>query len=68
MVTFTLRDIGVDIGEHKSKVSAVYQIELFTIRVHNRAQFCMMINTRGSNLMSLCFDQNYIYPKYHTNS
>ena len=41
----------MDIGEHKSKVSAVYKIQFFAVRVYNRANFCELIDTRGSNPM-----------------
>ena len=40
-----------DIGKHKGYNNVVHEIELFAIRVHNRACFCMTIETQGRNLM-----------------
>ena len=39
-----------DIGEHKRYNNVVHEIELFAT-VHNRACFCMTIETQGRNLM-----------------
>ena len=52
----------MDIGEHKSKVSAVYKIEFFIVRVHSRACFCVMISTRGYQPYVLI--ETTHYPKY----
>ena len=45
-VNIYIERVSVDIGEHKSKVSAV--INSILCRVHSRARFCVIINTRGS--------------------
>ena len=39
IVNIYIERVSVEIGEHNKKFSAVYKVELFTNRVHNRAHF-----------------------------
>ena len=55
---YIFRRIKGYIGSTYREVSTVHKVELFTIKILNKAHSCETIETRGA---TLCFDCNYPY-------